>query len=243
MATEHRTPPGFTRITLPGSKRVVYDPGNAARAIHTRFATQVREKWLDYNDPLLMVRSHVDKGHRFFFKTDLSDAFSQCSLRRLDSALTWRRISPGWLTPTRSFFHEGGRGGLIQGAPCSSYLFETYCRFGGLDRELFEYCDKLGFYYTRYVDDILISAPRWIGKRVGPSIREIVARHGFALNDKKTRRVDVQCESLEVLGLQIRGNRIDASFRIMQRLHETHDPKSVAALFKYNRRVRNLGKP
>jgi hypothetical protein len=238
---EHETPPGFRRRAEKG--RVTYNPGIAVRAVHKRLHAQVKAHPLTFADPLPEVRQHLERGHRYFLKTDLSSAFDHVTAERLRAALKHRGINPGWLSPLQYFFHEMGRGGLIQGAPASPYLFETYCRYGGLDRDLGEYCDKLGFCYTRYVDDILISSHRPIGKRVGPSVRRIVGAYGFALSDKKTKRVDVYAEPLEVLGYLIRGPRIDPAPRTLQTLFDPQISDVVrAGIFRWRRRVRTVGR-
>lgn len=239
----HVSPPGFTRRHEPGSSRITFRPGISAQAVHARFLGQVHTHPLSYSDPGKDVVDHVRKGHRYFFSTDLISAFDQVSFQRLRKALFFRSIPPGWLTPQDYFFHENGRGGLIQGAPSSPYLFETYCRFGGLDVELFEYCDKLGFHYSRYVDDILISSSRPLGKRIGPSIRKIVSTYGFSLSDRKTKRVDVFSEPLEVLGYVIHGNRVDAGSRIIQQLFDPdQNDASRQGLFAWRRHVRKLSR-
>jgi hypothetical protein len=236
----HQTPPGFKRV--PG-KRVTYSPQATTRAIHQRFLRQAEASPLYFPDPGQEVANHLRQGHRYFFSTDLESAFDQVTAQRLRQALVWREIKLGWLVPRQYFFHEKGLGGLIQGAPSSPYLFETYCRFGGLDRSLSEYCGKLGFYYSRYVDDILISSPRELGRRIGPKVREMVGMYGFTLNDRKTKRVDVHSEPLEVLGLVIRGNRIDPSDDVIQKLHEPdRDDASRKGLLNWRRHVRKLSK-
>jgi len=149
----HQTPPGFKRV--PG-KRITYSPRTTARAVHKRFLHQTKSHPLSFPDPSQEIANHLRRGHRYFFSTDLESAFDQVTAERLHHALLWREISPGWLTPRQYFFHENGSGGLIQGALNSPYLFETYCRFGGLDRDLSEYCGKIGFHYSRCADDILI---------------------------------------------------------------------------------------
>ena len=239
----HQTPPGFRRVRVRNSSRITFMPEGEARIAHDRFRAQAATRPLAFVDPGREIMRHVKLGHRFFFTTDLASAFDAVTANRLRGALQWRQIPFGWITPLHFFFHEGGRGGLIQGAPSSSYLFETYCRYGGLDRALFEYCDKLGFHYSRYVDDILISSPRWLGRRVGPKIRGIVNEFGFRLNDEKTRRVDVHSEPLDVLGYVIRGTRIEPGDETMQKLHEPErDTLSSIGLFRWRRHVRSLNR-
>lgn len=237
----HQTPPGFKQ-RLKGT-RMIYDPGIIARATHARFDAQTKDHPLTFHDPLVEVRRHLELGHRYFFKTDLTSAFDQVTAERLHAVLRARGMHLSWLAPRQYFFHEGGRGGLIQGAPSSPYLFETYCRYGGLDRDLYEYCDKLGFHYSRYVDDILISSPRILGKRIGPSVREAVAKYGFELSDKKTKRVDVYTEPLEVLGYVIQGSRIDPGPRTMQALFDPATGEAArSGIFKWRRHVRKVGR-
>lgn len=237
----HQTPEGFTAHHK--GARVTYAPGTIARATHARFFAQTRDKTLAFHDPLVEVRRHLELGHRYFFKTDLSSAFDQVTLERLKKTLRVRGINLGWLTPRKYFFHEEGRGGLIQGAPVSPYLFESYCRYGGLDYDLLEYCDKLGFCYTRYVDDILISSHRHLGKRVGPSVRAMVGAYGFDLSDKKTKRVDVYTEPLAVLGYVIQGTRIDPSPQTLQTLFNPSTSEAArTGLFRWRRHVREMGR-
>lgn len=239
----HQTPPGFEQVVLPGGKRILYNPGIGVRATHARFMQQMDEYPLHFTDAGKDVMSHILKGHRYFFSTDLASAFDHVTAERLGGALTWRGISLRWLIPRQHFFHEMGSGGLIQGAPSSPYLFETYCRFCGLDRDLAEYCDKLGFHYTRYIDDILISSSRTLGRRVGPTVSKIVERYGFTLSDRKTKRVDVRSEPLEVLGLVIRGDRIDPGNKTMQKLFEGNlSKRSRTGIFRWRRHVRRLNK-
>lgn len=233
---QHETPAGFRRLIE--NNRVVYSPNITVRATHARFFEQVKNHKLSFGDPLAEVRRHVElieDGHRYFFKTDLKSAFDQVTIKRLRLVLARRGILPGWMIPQSHFFHERGRGGLIQGAPASPYLFEIYCRYGGLDRTLFEYCDQLGFYYSRYADDILISANRELGKRIGPSVRSIVGKFGFELSDKKTRRC---FGSVEVLGYVVKGNQLSPSPRSLQPLF---DPKlsdrARSGVFTWRRHV------
>lgn len=238
----HQTPPGFERV-IREKGRVTYKPLLRARAVHLRFAAQTAAHPLFFADPGIEVANHVKRGNRYFFKTDLESAFDQVTAERLRAAFNHRSIPIGWLTPRQLFFHESGRGGLIQGAPNSPYLFETYCKYGGLDRALWKYCDQLGFYYSRYVDDILISSPRELGRRIGPSIRRIVAEFGFGLNDKKTKRVNVFHEPLHVLGYVIRGGRIDAEGTVIQKLFDPgRSDRSRHGLFRWRRHVRGLNR-
>lgn len=218
---QHKTPEGFRRVRSDG--RTFFRPSLDVHAVHAHFKRLVPP--LIHFDPVRELAGHLKRGHRYFFSTDLESAFDSVTAERLQSALEWKDINLELMLRNKKFFfHEEGEGGLIQGAPCSQYLFETYCRFGGLDRDLMEYCgmDLVSprFHYTRYVDDILISSPQWLGKSVGPRVRGIVKRYGFVLNDAKTKRVDVNRTPLHVLGVVILGKRLEAPSALTQKLHE-----------------------
>lgn len=238
MKQFHQTPPGFEHKKL--GKRFIFVPSQEVRTSHAMFMEKVSDKPLVFSHPGHDVRRHIKRGHRFYLKTDLSSAFDQVTYERITTALEWREIQPEWIDPRKFFFHEDGTGGLIQGAPSSPYLFETYCRFGGLDRLLSEYCDKLGFHYTRYVDDILISAVRPLGGRIGPSIRKIVGQFGFVLSDKKTCRYDSHLQEVSVLGYVIRGTKLFPSNEIAQKLHNSTSDRQTKGLSQWRKSVRNL---
>lgn len=73
---------------------------------------------------------------------------------------------------------------LPQGAPTSPMLSNIVASF--MDRRLYKLCQKYGYKYTRYADDIAIS-----GSFISPSFIEVVSsvieNCGFDVNKKKTR--------------------------------------------------------
>ena len=153
----HLTPPGFKRLTLDGG-RVAYSPNTAVRDVHTLFLKDAGP--IEYHDPGLDIIGHTRRGHHYYFKTDLKSAFDYVTYERLHAVVDGLGIDLRLLEPRDHFFHEQGEGGLIQGAPASPYLFEIYCRFGGLDFELGQYCEAAGLHCTRYVDDVLLSSDK-----------------------------------------------------------------------------------
>ncbi|MDP1638801.1 MAG: reverse transcriptase family protein [Candidatus Nitrotoga sp.] len=117
-------------------------------------------------------------------------------------------------------------GVLPQGAPSSPMLSNLAAR--ELDENLFEYADKHGFVYTRYADDITLSAGRLpeavsVGK-INRSVIGIIRRCRFMENEKKTRVAGPGSKKV-VLGLLVDGDhpRISKETykRIDRHLHAT----------------------
>lgn len=93
---------------------------------------------------------------------------------------------------------------LPQGAPTSPYLSNVVCL--KLDKRISELAKKYGASYTRYADDITLSANTDISNII-PFVEKIVTDEGFSLNNKKTR-VLYEYQRQEVTGLLVSGNRV-----------------------------------
>ena len=91
-------------------------------------------------------------------------------------------------------------GSLPQGSPCSPYIANIV--FSDADRELEELCLGRGYRYTRYADDITISAEDFIPEEFLATVRKIVAANGFRLNPRKTRFAG-RGDRMEVTGLVV----------------------------------------
>ena len=76
---------------------------------------------------------------------------------------------------------------LPQGAPTSPDIANIICR--KLDSRLEGLCNKRGWSYTRYCDDITISGTGGISDTSISTISEIVEEEGFVLNSRKTHTV------------------------------------------------------
>lgn len=105
-------------------------------------------------------------------------------------------------------------GRLPQGAPTSPIIANIICR--GLDRDFQNIAKLHGFYYTRYADDITFSTKRSVippniahtydgtdgPYTLGDDIITIVKKHGFSINENKTR-IQRSSESQVVTGLKV----------------------------------------
>lgn len=79
---------------------------------------------------------------------------------------------------------------LPQGSPTSGYLANL--AFARVDHKIASYAEKLGFTYTRYSDDILISTrdvkfDRELAAKIIHEVQKTVSTAGFTLNRAKTR--------------------------------------------------------
>jgi RNA-directed DNA polymerase len=76
-------------------------------------------------------------------------------------------------------------GKLPTGAPTSPVLSNFICI--SLDHDLLAYCAKNDIKYSRYADDLTFSSQSVFTEVSIESIKLIIAKHRFVLNDKKTR--------------------------------------------------------
>ncbi len=77
---------------------------------------------------------------------------------------------------------------LPQGAPTSPAITNLLCR--RMDARMAGLCNKLGFRYTRYADDLSFSAKGCATKHVGKllcQVEWVVAEEGFTIHPDKTR--------------------------------------------------------
>ncbi len=105
-------------------------------------------------------------------------------------------------------------GKLPQGAPTSPYLSNIVCL--KLDKRLSGLSSKYNASYSRYADDITISANGNI-KRIIPIVTSIIQDEGFHVNEKKTR-IAYDHQRQEVTGLIINNGRISVPKKYRKKL-------------------------
>lgn len=109
---------------------------------------------------------------------------------------------------------------LPQGAPTSGYLANLV--FKDLDERIERHVNRLGFKYTRYSDDILISTDkvdfdRELAAQVVHWIGDKLAFEGFTLNRAKTR-IMTPGSRKSYLGLIISGNELRLPKEVRERI-------------------------
>ncbi len=139
---------------------------------------------------------------------------------------------------------------LPQGSPCSPVLANMVCF--SLDKKLIHLAHKNGWKYTRYADDISISANKLNDSlasdfggnvKVGEQIVSIINKNGFDLNDNKTR-LAVPNDSKWVTGVKI-NKKCNVSRKLVRRVRAMLNAWEVYgeddAEIEFNRKY-NLGK-
>ena len=129
------------------------------------------------------AKAHICKKH--ILNLDIQDFFSSISAKQVKTAL---------LKEPFNFCEESAnliallgtyQKKLPTGAATSPVLSNIACY--DLDKELEVFAIGHSLTYTRYVDDLTFSSNTRLPDEVVTKLRELISRHGFALNEKKTR--------------------------------------------------------
>lgn len=163
------------------------------------------------------ARAHV--GRDVIVNCDLKDFFPSITLGRVRGVFEAIGYSPAVATvlallcteaPRTRVTHEGkvlwvavGPRALPQGAPTSPALSNKIAR--KLDQRFLGLGAKMGWYYTRYADDLTFSAGAGQRGKIGyllARIRHIAEDEGFAMNPKKCR-VQRAARRQEVTGVVV----------------------------------------
>jgi len=165
-------------------------------------------------------------GSRFFYQTDIAGFYPSIHSKRLH--LFFRQNgcfgeTAGALTTLTSLDNH-----LALGLITSPILAEAIIRES--DIRIAASCCKLGLVYTRYVDDICISAKFDLRKAgIDSSVRKILSQNGFAIQKSKDifSRIEDSCT---VAGVCIRRNRLMAAPDYVNQLHLDLDHAAELAL-------------
>lgn len=208
-----RAPEGYRRYEVPkgnGKVRVIHAPSDALkaaqRAVLDRALSRVPTSPFAHGfalgkSILTNARVHATTA-RAVLNVDLQDAFPSVSEARVRHILEWRlgpvlKLELPLLSgAARAELYEAlttlctRDGALPQGAPTSGCLLNLVC--ASLDRKVFGLAMRSGLpqvRYSRYADDLTISAPSWSTidpVRAIPAIRALLAADGFSLAEHKT---------------------------------------------------------
>jgi len=129
------------------------------------------------------AKPHTDQD--FVFNADIKEFFPSITARRVCGvfkSLGYPGEVAFALARLTTF-----QGQLPQGAPTSPDIANIICR--KLDSRIEGLCNKRGWAYTRYCDDITISGDGGISSTTISTISEIVEDEGFMLNSRKTHTV------------------------------------------------------
>jgi RNA-directed DNA polymerase len=196
--------------------RKIYRPNKKLKAYHSFLNTFLCEH-LDLNERVVYsyrkgINPHQVVGahalSRAFFQTDIVNFFGSIDRDIVRSTIIDRgaRIP---ITDLRAHLERvldlTTINGLLPVGFSTSPLISNAC-LTGFDDELEEHCRKAGITYTRYADDIVLSAQsREALKDAGSTVSELLARHfegKLQLNPSKSKLTTVG-RKVKVLGMVI----------------------------------------
>jgi RNA-directed DNA polymerase len=196
--------------------RRIYRPNKKLKAYHSFLNTFMCEH-LDLNgrvvysyrkgiNPHQSVAAHA--LNRAFFQTDIMNFFGSIDREMVRSAI----IDRGVRIPIADLHAHLERildlttvNGTLPVGFSTSPLISNAC-LTGFDNDLEEHCREAGLTYTRYADDIVLSAQnREALKDVGSLVREFLVRHlgeKIRLNSSKSKLTTIG-RKVKVLGMVI----------------------------------------
>ena len=221
--------------------RLMQVPNDALGEIHKRLLVYLREHLVSDQLSPSSHRSIWDCvtphcGRRFILHTDIKKAYQSIDLVKMVQALAAFDPQIDLKNAERvaivtTFLREYcffGETSLLTGAGASQDLFNLYCEVW-IDEDLRQYCDQEDVVYTRYVDDLTFSSVRKpIGQKRRRAIYEIIRRHGFTLNDAKTKWIDAHKQTIEICGLTI-GNESPDRVRLSRKRKKVISKKVLEA--------------
>jgi hypothetical protein len=218
----------YRRFTIPkktGGERVISAPRKRLKRLQHWILTTLLDK-LALGEPahgfragrniVSNARPHV--GGAAIINVDLKDFFPTVTYRRVKGL--WRKLGYGEEVATilgllctepqtvettldgTTYYVARSQRRLPQGAPTSPAITNVLCR--RLDARLAGFAHKHGFVYTRYADDITLSA-RGSDARIGAAlqmIRKVAEEEGFAVHPDKIR-VQRRGRRQEVTGIVV----------------------------------------
>ncbi len=202
--------PMFYRETmLPFCKknRTISIQNQEMRKLQKRFAKYIRQikSWNEEKSVVVNLILHSYQG-RFFYLTDICDAFSSVKLDRFLGAFS--RASHNHWSDAKEFlqifFSENGE--LITGGSASPAIFSLYCHLL-LDVEIRNVIENQPILYTRYVDNLTFSSPKRIGAKTRKEIRRAMAKVGFRPNHGKSKVLDIKKGPINIMGLNMDDSR------------------------------------
>lgn len=167
-----------------------------------------------HKDRSIVTNAKAHVGKKCVINLDLKEFFPSVKFEKVFRAFYYYgyTISVSYLM-ARLCTHNNE---LPQGAPTSPYLSNVVCL--KLDKRISELAKKYDASYTRYADDITLSANTDIANII-PVVEKIVTDEGFSLNEKKTR-VLYEYQRQEVTGLLVNGNMVRVDKKYIKKLKQ-----------------------
>ena len=164
-------------------------------------------------DNITNARKHL--GKKYHFCTDLKDCFPTINNKMVYNMFVENAYSTDIahiLTKLTTYKYQ-----VPQGIPTSTYI--TNFVLLKLDGELMEYCNKNAILFTRFVDDLVFSSQKSF-KDNTEEILQIIQKHGFKINHKKTF---YKVGPTIITGILTRNNVLDITEEFREKME---DPES-----------------
>lgn len=196
--------PKYRTFTIPkrgGGERQIETPGSEQQKVLARLNRYLQSAYLlektaaaygfitgvrnDDDRRNILTNAQKHAGKDYLLNIDLKDFFHSVTREQvlqifLGPPFRFRRELPDLLADLTTY-----RGRLPMGTPTSPVLSNFACR--ELDRELTEMSDALLWSYTRYADDMSFSSNQLIAAEKVNSIRAVIIKHGFRVNERKVK--------------------------------------------------------
>lgn len=162
--------------------------------------------------------ARVHSHSRFVFLIDLEDAFTSVPISKLKTILEkglCHLNTKGSPQTVAELILENTtfQNTLPQGAPTSPFLFYLVMTEGGLFSEIQSLCSHR-WKTSCYVDNIVISGPKPPSSKTMKQIFDIIEKHGFKVNKRKTRLVDCRQGAVLICGVNVNN---DGEIRLPKR--------------------------
>ena len=180
------------------------------------------------------AENHLER--RYVLNLDLEDFFPSITRKRVFGRLVSEPYSfDSVVANLIAALSTNYYGQLPQGSPASPVIANMVA--ASLDTDLVRLCRPLGARYTRYADDITISTsrielsprlaryPNALGTGqvvIGDELTEIITRHGFRINNRKSRLQSYWTRQM-CTGLVVNGNRSSPPRPYIRRLRSLVD--------------------
>jgi len=196
--------PRYKTFTVPkknGGQRTIEDPYSELKMILSRLNVYLQSIYYleksaaaygfilgvrnddDRRNVLTNAKKHV--GKKYLLNIDLKDFFHTVSRETVikifsQKPFSFKRDLPVLLADLVTF-----NGRLPMGSPTSPALSNLACR--QLDEDLTKFSKDMLWSYTRYADDMSFSSNQPINAEKINSVRAIIAKHKFVINQRKLK--------------------------------------------------------
>lgn len=234
----------YKTFTVPkkgGGERTIEAPGANLKRVLARLNTYLQSVYYfeksnaaygfilgvqnddDRRNVLTNARKHI--GRPYLLNIDLKEFFHTVTR---DQVLTIFTSPPFKFRPNVAEVLADlttYKGRLPMGTSTSPVLSNLACR--AMDEALVQFADSMLWVYTRYADDMSFSSSRLINAEMKNSLRAIIKKHQFVINEKKVKLLGSNEDKI-VTGLLVT-DKVDLAPGYLVHLQE--EIKRLAAVF------------